>query len=276
MTLREALQLTAKALADAGIEEAESQARLLVWHAAGVTPSEYLLHREDALLPEQQTQWEAMLQRRCAGEPLQHILGVWEFAGLPFQVDSRALIPRMETEMLVEETLRRAAPGAPVRIADVGTGTGCIGLSVAAFRPEAEVALMDLSPDALALAQENSRRLGLQPAFYLHDMREPLPGGPYDILVSNPPYIPTDQLAGLQREVQYDPRMALDGGPDGLWAYRALAERMEDSLSADGALLVEIGHGQARDVQALLEPHGRRTGLCYDLEGHERVVWCEK
>lgn len=275
MTLHEAVLRCGERLEEAGIEEASSHARMMAMHAAGIRPAMYILQRREEIPDDVLAKLDEMTTRRCAGEPVQHILGTWEFAGLVFRTDTRALIPRMETEMLVEEVCRRIPVGAAAAVADVGTGTGCVGLSIAHARPGVRVVLMDVSEDALSLAEENRDALGIRAEAVRHDMRSKLPGGPYDIIVSNPPYIPTAELPGLQREVQHDPVLALDGGEDGLWAYRALAERMDDSLRPGGWMIAEIGHGQGSDVRALFSAHGGEAVLLYDLDGHERVVLCQ-
>lgn len=266
MTAREALTWGQRA----GLEAAD--ARALLWGVLDWTATDWLDQAGQPLLPEQQAAYEAALAQRLQGQPVQYILGRWDFGSLTLRCDERALIPRPETELLAEQALSCLADWNHPRVADVGCGTGCIGLSVAHARPDAQVTLLDLSPDALALARENAAELGLRVQTRLQDMAQPLWGAPYDAILSNPPYIPTGDLPHLQAEVQWEPRLALDGGPDGLDCYRHLAARLVDCLRPGGVMVLEVGMGQAEAVAALLRPACQRTAIQSDLAGIPRIV----
>jgi len=211
--------------------------------------------------------------RRARREHLQHILGRTEFWSLPFFVTPAVLIPRGDTEVLVEEALKRAA--GPCSILDVGTGSGAIAIALAHELPAAAVTAVDISAEALAVAAENARANGVEGrvSFLQADLGA-LPVGPYDLIVANPPYIPAGDLAGLMQEVRdFEPHLALNGGGDGLDCYRRLLPAATACLKSGAWLLLEVGCGQAPQVIDLL----RETGYdeCFaarDLSGIERVV----
>lgn len=278
MTAREALRQGIDALRAAGLPEAEADARALVLGVLDWTPQTWLTQADDSLLPQQLTLLRQAFARRAAGQPVQYALGWWTFGPLRLRCDARALIPRPETELVALQAVACLQGLSRPRVADVGCGTGCLGLYVAQARPDAQVTLLDVSPEALALAQDNARGLGLPVRLREQDLACPLWDGPYDLIVSNPPYIPTGDLAGLQPEVRLEPRLALDGGPDGLDCYRHLARRLQDSLRPGGALVLEVGIGQAEAVAGLLRPHCSRVAIQPDLSGIPRVVtgWREE
>lgn len=205
---------------------------------------------------------EELVSRRKSGEPLQYILGKWEFMGLPFYTRHCALIPRQDTETLCEEAL---AIGGKTLL-DLCCGTGCIGVSLAKLG-DFEVTFADISPDCLALARENAALNGVAGSFVLTDMFGNISGS-YDMICVNPPYIPTSELASLQAEVKREPRLALDGGADGLDFYRRISRDYAAHLNPGGALLMEVGAGQAEDVAAMF-PNARRIE---DICCIERVV----
>jgi release factor glutamine methyltransferase len=214
-----------------------------------------------------------MVARRARREPLQHILGTQEFMGLEFAVTPAVLVPRHDTEVLVTEASKLAAPAA--RILDIGVGSGCIAVALAASLPQAEVWGVDKSPEALALAGRNAALHGVRVTLFEGSLFEPFPDQRFDLIVSNPPYIPTGDLENLQPEVRdFEPRSALDGGADGLDFYRLIIPAAPDHLSLDGWLLFEVGIGQAEAVQALFEKTGRFGGLftAKDPNGVDRVV----
>lgn len=269
-TARDLLREAASALAPLG-EGAGRTARWLLKEATGWDEGELLRRLDEPLAGEPLCRFLAFRERCLAGEPVQYVLGEWDFAGLTLRVDRRALIPRPETELLYEAALARLSPGD--RVADVGCGTGCIGLALAKGCPGAGVTLMDISGDALALAAENAALLGLPVTLFQADMARPLPGGPYDMLVSNPPYVADHDMAGLGPAVlDYEPQLALRGGRDGLDCYRALARRAQDSLVPGGWLLLEIGAGQQAAVEALLGAVCEEISCTPDLHGIPRVV----
>ena len=188
---------------------------------------------------------EELVSRRKSGEPLQYILGKWEFMGLPFYTRPCALIPRQDTETLCEEALSIGGK----TLLDLCCGTGCIGVSLAKLGGF-EVTFGDISPDCLALARENAAINGVPGSFVLTDMFGNISGS-YDMICVNPPYIPTSELASLQAEVKREPVLALDGGADGLDFYRRISRDYAAHLNPGGALLMEVGAGQAADVAAM-------------------------
>lgn len=205
---------------------------------------------------------EELVSRRKSGEPLQYILGKWEFMGLPFYTRPCALIPRQDTETLCEEALSIGGK----TLLDLCCGTGCIGVSLGKLGGF-EVTFADISPDCLALARENAALNGVAGSFVLTDMFGNISGS-YDMICVNPPYIPTSELASLQAEVKREPRLALDGGADGLDFYRRISRDYAAHLNPGGALLMEVGAGQAADVASMF-PNARRIE---DICCIERVV----
>ena len=207
--------------------------------------------------------------RRLEGEPLQYILGEWEFMGLPFSVGPEALIPRQDTETLCEAALSwlKKRPGA--RVLDLCCGTGCIGVSLAKLG-QAQAAFADISPSALALAKRNAEQNGVDGDFYESDLLSNVPGV-YDLIACNPPYLTEAEMADRQRELTYEPALALYGGEDGLDFYRRIAVDWEAHVLS-GGLLLEIGASQGEAVRALF-PDAR---ILKDIRGLDRVAWVEK
>lgn len=205
---------------------------------------------------------EELVSRRKSGEPLQYILGKWEFMGLPFYTRPCALIPRQDTETLCEEALSIGGK----TLLDLCCGTGCIGVSLAKLGGF-EVTFGDISPDCLALARENAALNGVPGSFVLTDMFGNISDS-FDLICVNPPYIPTSELASLQAEVKREPVLALDGGADGLDFYRRIARDYATHLSPGGALLMEVGAGQAADVAEMF----LKAEIIKDICGIERVV----
>ena len=210
------------------------------------------------------------VKRRLAGEPLQYILGEWEFMGLPFVVGPGALIPRQDTETLCEAALAwlKKRPGA--RVLDLCCGTGCIGVSLGKLAG-AKVAFADISPDALALAQRNAARNGMDGAFFESDLLDRVPGV-YDLIACNPPYLTAQEMESCQRELTFEPALALYGGPDGLDFYRRLAAAWKDHVSFGGLLLLEIGASQGAAVNELFPG----AIVLKDIRGLDRVACVEK
>ena len=219
------------------------------------------------LIEEEQAEQAKEYARRIrAGEPLQYALGETEFYGVILKTDVRALIPRGDTEVLVEEALKEVQKGA--RVLDICTGSGAIAI-VLALKGEAVVTASDISEDALSLAKENAEKTGAV-TFVKSDLFEEIDGF-YDMITANPPYIPSADIAKLDAFVQKEPHLALDGGADGLEYYRRIAESVSSHLVAGGVLLAEIGYDQAEAVSALFSPLGK-VEVIRDLEGHDRVV----
>ena len=218
-----------------------------------------------------------LLKRREQGVPIQYLIGQWDFYGMPFCCSGAALIPRPETELLVEQAVGWLGEKSRARALDLGCGTGCIGLALAR-ETGCAVTLADLSEEAVALARRNAAALGVEAEFLTLDMLQPPPAErQWELIVSNPPYLTRDDMANLQREVRLEPAMALYGGQDGLDFYRALAEHWIGALCPGGLLLVEHGVGQGQAVATLFEKAGLvqvRT-LC-DYEGRDRMTMGEK
>lgn len=264
----------------AGIDSARLDARLLVAEALGVEPLRLVTHPEMVLTAQQQTAIEGMAARREDRQPISHILGRRGFWTLDLRVTPDTLDPRPDTETLVQGVLDRIADRqAALRIVDFGTGSGCILLALLAELPNAHGLGIDQSAAALAVAAENAERNGLagRAEFRHGDWGRGL-DGPFDIVVSNPPYIPDADIAGLAPEVaRHEPRSALAGGADGLDCYRALAPDIARLLAVGGITGLEVGAGQADAVAALLKAAGLRD-LCVanDLAGHGRSVFAAR
>ena len=275
-TRRDALLAVRRALEAAGVEGAALDARLLVRHALGLTALELACEPGEPVGEAGAPALRELLGRRLAGVPVARLVGEKEFWGLSFRLSPATLVPRPDTETLVEEALRRF-PGreAALRLLDLGTGTGCVLAAILHERPLAWGLGVDRSPEAAATARLNAARLGLagRAAFLTVDWASALRDGAFDLVVSNPPYVEAGAVPGLAREVREDPRLALDGGPDGLGAYRAIAAELPRLLRPGGRALFEVGAGQAGAVAGLLAAHGLDADRpATDLSGRERVV----
>ena len=258
----------------AGIDGPRREARLLLAHTFGKSV-EWLVAHDDELI-ETPTHFENAVRRREAREPLSHILGEREFWSLRFQVNASVLDPRPDSETLVAAVLAQyPEPDTVVKIADLGTGSGCLLLSILNERPGAEGVGVDISESALSIARENAQRFGLaaRANFNQSDWESRL-DGTFDIVVSNPPYIPTAAIDDLAPEVaRFEPRGALDGGADGLDAYRHIAAVLPRILKPNGLVALEIGQGQDASVTRILRDGGIRiVGLEKDLAGIPRCV----
>jgi release factor glutamine methyltransferase len=272
-------------LAEAGIGQPEHEVVWILESALGQDRLRLHLNKNERVEERVRDNAMALFQRRASREPLQYVLGTQEFCGLDFRVTPDVLIPRPETELLVELVAEACAKTSGALIADVGTGSGCIAIALARALPAATVYATDRSPQALALAQENAKRHGVQDRvhFLLGDLLDPLQRlglqGRFVAIASNPPYIPEGDLAGLQPEVGlFEPRQALVGGNDGLFFHRRLVREAAGFLVADGVLAVEVGIGQARHVSALAQDgenyYNVRT--FHDMAKIERVVIAQK
>jgi release factor glutamine methyltransferase len=277
-TVGTATRRLAAELAAAGIDTAGLDARLLVGHALGLTREQLVLRHERTLSRDEAKRIAVLAGRRLAGEPVARIVGEKEFYGLAFALNAATLVPRPETETLVEavlERLRRAdAPTSPL-IVDLGTGTGAIAISLLKALPRAHAVATDRSPAALGMAWTNARRHGVVDRLRLvvGDFSAMIGRG-VDALVSNPPYIRSAHIDGLAREVRcHDPRLALDGGVDGLDAYRRIIADADRILAPNGAVFLEVGAGQSEAVAAIGTDAGLNCiGFRRDLSGVERVV----
>lgn len=292
VTLRKALQAAAAYLAERGIEDAQVDAWLLMEYVTGLDRTHFLMERNQVMgVGSAETYWR-LLEKRGRHIPLQHLTGTQEFMGLSFQVNGHVLIPRQDTEILVEQALERLGPG--MRVLDLCTGSGCIAVSLdrlgrGKLRKQAEtrqaqgadrdsedllqVDASDVSQMALAVAAANIRRLDARVNLICSDLFENI-SGYYDMIVSNPPYIPTDVIHGLDEEVRcHEPLLALDGSADGLRFYREIIRESRKHLAPGGWLLFEIGYDQGSQVKSLMEDAGfGDLAVAQDLAGLDRVV----
>jgi release factor glutamine methyltransferase len=248
------------------------EAEVLLAHMLGTSRTTLLAHSERPLTTNQLTDYQALIRRRASDYPLPYLTGCVEFYGLEFEVTPEVLIPRPETETLVGLALARQ----PMTIVDVGTGSGCIAVSLAVHLPGATIHAIEISPAALAVAQRNVERHGVAERVRLMvgDVLSPRPGRA-DLIVSNPPYIPTGECASLQASVRnHEPRLALDGGPDGLAVIRQLMAQAPAVLYPGGALLIEIGadHGEAASGLARTDFPQAEVRVHPDLAGRDRVL----
>lgn len=278
-SLREAAATLAGRLRQAGIPTPELDARLLLCAAAGISHEQLLLDPGRPLTGAEQARLEQLAKRRENREPVSRILGRREFRGRDFLVSPATLDPRPDSETLIEAAAELYGDGAPGSILDLGTGTGCLLLSLLEAFPDACGLGIDISEEVVATARSNAERLGLadRARFRAGDWADGVEGA-FDLVVSNPPYISSADIAGLAPEVaRHEPRAALDGGPDGLAAYRRIAADLARVLASGGAVLLEIGAGQEVAVleianRAGLGPHPGRAGPWRDLAGHARCV----
>jgi release factor glutamine methyltransferase len=283
MTFQQAIQSATERFAvDEHLRDnSRRDAETLLMHAASLTRAELLAHPTRELSAGQLTSFEAAVARRLRHEPIQYITGKQEFYGLALAVTPAVLIPRPETEHLVEAVLERIARTEPTTIADIGTGSGAIAIALAAHLPLARVTAVDLSPAALAIAEANARTHGLDGRirFLVSDLLEALPldqRGHFDAIVSNPPYVPFSDAPLLHPQVrEHEPSSALFAGPDGLAIYRRLIPQAHDALKPGGLLALEIGHGQRDDLAALLKGWSNVSFLA-DLQGIPRVALASK
>jgi release factor glutamine methyltransferase len=276
LSRRAALRRGSALLADGGIAEAAGDARFLLLGVLGLETRDLVLDGDRLLDPDEAASFDAALARRLAGEPVARILGAWEFWGLPFRLAPETLVPRPDTEILIEVALAAVADRtSPLRCIDLGTGSGCILTALLTELPGASGIGVDRSEAAVKVARHNAAANGIgdRAAFFVGDWCDAA-CGTFDLIVSNPPYIVQEVIATLHREVQdHDPIAALDGGPDGLEAYRRILDGVGALLAPGGTLAVEIGYDQARAVRALAQARGfMEGGLTRDLAGHDRVL----
>lgn len=271
MTYREAINLGEKVLNMADVADAKIDAWLLLEMVCKIDRSFYYLHMEDEVAEEQLSEYEIALRKRAEHVPLQYIVGEAEFMGLKFKVNSNVLIPRQDTETLVEEALRIAKPG--MRVLDLCTGSGCIIISLAKNVADISCTGSDISKQALLVAKENAKANEVEVEWERSDLFENI-SGTFDLIVSNPPYIPTGEIPGLMPEVRdFEPVDALDGKEDGLYFYRIITEKSPEYLTSDGYLYFEIGYDQGEAVSAMMRQCGyTQVEVIKDLAGNDRVV----
>ena len=271
MSVTELVRLAKLRLEPVAGEEAAQQAKLIVSTVIGVEPSALTVHSWVQADEEQIAIVGDLLERRLTGEPLQYILGEWSFMGLPFYVDERALIPRQDTELLCETALKWIVERGYGSCLDLCTGSGCVAIAIAKLGKIA-VTATDISRDALSLAQENAELNEVEITRKLSDLFTDV-SGTYDLITCNPPYLSRADMEALQKEVSFEPELALFGGEDGLDFYRSIAKTYREYLNKDGVLLLEIGNTQANAAAALFDA---KTSILRDLGGNDRVLMVER
>lgn len=274
-TRRALLKQASERLAAGGIETAVLDARLLFQAASGLRHEDIVADPDLAAPPDAAARFSLLIERRCKFEPVSRILGIREFYGRSFRVTPDVLDPRADTETLIGAALGLVKGGERLRILDLGTGSGAIAATLLAELPEATAVASDLSAAALAVARGNAEALGVagRASFVQANWFEGI-DGKFDLIVSNPPYIPLGDIAGLAPDVrEFDPPRALDGGPDGLEAYRRLASGAGGQLAPKGHIILEIGTGQENAVNELFKEQGfHRESHHFDLVGHVRCL----
>lgn len=252
-------------------ENGEFEARELFMYVSGMSLTEVTLKRDSEVSAETEEKVRELIKRRLSGEPLQYITGTAEFMGLEFEVNPYTLIPRQDTETLVESVIKLAKDGA--KILDIGTGSGCIGISLAKYIKGAEVTLADISEGALKNAKKNAELNNVKVRCVRLDILNEIPEGKFDIIVSNPPYIETDIIKGLSKDVRdYEPLSALDGGADGLVFYRRITEIAPELLNGGGILAYEIGYNQGESAANIVRDKFGNAQVIKDLCSNDRVI----
>lgn len=276
VTVGSALRAIKQYLTEAGCQSPAFDAACICTQITGFTRAGMVTHGDDTIADESWQRLLDMAKQRASGMPLQYLLGQWDFMGLPFFVGEGVLIPRSETELLCETVIDFIQERSSPRVLDLCAGSGAIAIGIQKFVPQAEVTAVEKSHEALNYLRKNAAHndadINIREADIL---QEPLflEGAQFDVIVSNPPYIQTAALAGLQREVQFEPKMALDGGEDGLLFYRAILKHWMGALAKDGMLAVECGQGQGREIATLFEKAGLApVSVICDINGVDRVV----
>ncbi|MBQ6812180.1 MAG: peptide chain release factor N(5)-glutamine methyltransferase [Agathobacter sp.] len=271
MTFREAFAYGEEKLNTVGIVDARNDAWLLLTFVCKIDRTFYYSHMDENMPEEQFAEYENVLDKRAEHIPLQYITGEQDFMGLPFHVNDAVLIPRQDTETLVEEALKVIRPG--MKVLDMCTGSGCILISILKNIVDVEGFGYDISKQAINVAKENAKLNGVTATFERSDLFDNVTDK-FDVIVSNPPYIPTDVIAGLMPEVaMYEPIGALDGREDGLHFYRRIVKECKEYLKPEGVLLFEIGHDQGEAVFGLMTEAGfQGVKVIKDLAGNDRVV----
>lgn len=273
MQYQEIYRQGAAALQKAGIEEAAWDARLLLEEVCSADRTALYAHGDRELTPIEEAQYREKIGERAKRIPLQHILGQTEFMGLTFEVNRDVLCPRPDTEILVEEVLKHLHDG--MRILDIGTGSGCILLSLLRYSNDCQGIGVDVSEKALQLAGRNAQRLGIGQAVFAESNLFEKVDGKFEVIVSNPPYIKSAEIEGLMPEVRdHEPHGALDGGADGLFFYRKITAEAREHLPGGGMLFYEIGFDQGAAVKDILEENGfQEIQIVKDFAGLDRVVF---
>ena len=280
-SIKESVSQAASVLQNAGVPEPRREAASLLAHKLSRDRTFLFTHGDECLSDETFSQYITMVQRRAAGEPLQYITGLQDFYGRQFYVTPDVLIPRPETELLVEAALRLIGPTKSPVICDVGTGSGCIAISILCEKEDARAVALDISPAALTVARQNSEVLRVTERidFVVSDCFDGLesPPGAFDLIVSNPPYVSADMVPGLQREVRdHEPLVALSPGADGLAVIRRLMKDGPTFLKSNGYMLLEIGFDQGEKVAQMVENPWHLLEILPDLQGIPRIVILKK
>lgn len=272
MTYREAIVLGEKNLQQADIADAKTDSWLLLAMACKIDHTYYYMHIDEEMSEEQVREFEVLIRKRAERVPLQYITGEQEFMGLIFHVNSNVLIPRQDTETLVEEALKVVKPG--MKIMDMCTGSGCVLISILKNAHDVEGIGYDISKQAINVAKENAKFNEVPVVFERSDLFEDVVENDFDVIVSNPPYIPTDLVATLMPEVsQFEPREALDGKGDGLYFYSKILEQCKNYMKQDGYILFEIGCEQGDAVSTMMRLAGfSEVHVIKDLARNDRVV----
>lgn len=272
MTYREAIVLGEKNLQQADIADAKTDSWLLLAMACKIDHTYYYMHIDEEMSEEQVREFEVLIRKRAERVPLQYITGEQEFMGLTFHVNSNVLIPRQDTETLVEEALKVIKPG--MKVMDMCTGSGCVLISILKNAHDVEGIGYDISKQAINVAKENAKFNEVPAVFERSDLFEDVVENDFDVIVSNPPYIPTDLVATLMPEVsQFEPREALDGKGDGLYFYSKILEQCKNYMKRDGYILFEIGCEQGDAVSTMMRLAGfSEVHVIKDLARNDRVV----
>ncbi len=272
MTYREAIVLGEKNLQQADIADAKTDSWLLLAMACKIDHTYYYMHIDEEMSEEQVREFEVLIKKRAERVPLQYITGEQEFMGLTFHVNSNVLIPRQDTETLVEEALKVIKPG--MKVMDMCTGSGCVLISILKNAHDVEGIGYDISKQAINVAKENAKFNEVPAVFERSDLFEDVVENDFDVIVSNPPYIPTDVVATLMPEVsQFEPREALDGKGDGLYFYSKILEQCKNYMKQDGYILFEIGCEQGDAVSTMMRLAGfSEVHVIKDLARNDRVV----
>lgn len=274
MVISELLQKVTKELTSFGCDNAHFEAVHLISFVLDISPKDLILNGKNAVSGEEKSRISELVKRRISGEPFQYILGTQEFMSLEFTVTPDTLIPRQDTETLVEFVLDKTE-NLPLSILDIGTGTGCIPISLAHFKSNFNCIGIDISEDALKIAQKNAEALKVSDrvSFGKCDILTDFPNKKFDIVVSNPPYIKSSIIPTLQTEVRdFEPILALDGGIDGLKFYRRICDILPKILKTGGFFALEIGFDQAQDVLSIMETNFHNLKITKDLSGNDRVI----
>lgn len=275
-TLGRLLQWTTTFLSEKQADSPRLDAEVLLAHILNVPRIALYTRFDEVASDETRARYRQLVKQRVEGMPVAYLVGFKEFYNLRFAVTPAVLIPRPETELVVMEAIRLAKAISTPRVVDVGTGSGVVAVTMARFVPAANVTAIDLSPDALAIAQQNAQTLGVASRirFLQGDLLTPVAGEMFDLVMSNPPYIPSEVMSTLSESVKkYEPQLALDGGPGGLQVIEKLANQAHGHLKPGGYLILEIGYDQGKTVPSLLQKIGyQAVNVQIDHAGHPRIV----